>query len=131
MKIIKPESLLKDSNVTGPVSDEYEPNFIDLEINRIGKSNFEKCIQKSLQIELVRDYTAQKVTKAKEFFERLTDERLGRLFRTTDNIDIPSITNQSELTFRVSEQDYSLKSEIFNEFLSELYNYSVEFVIYN
>jgi hypothetical protein len=121
------EILLRDSIVIGSVDDEFKPVFMEPDFNRIGKGAFDRCIVSALQSELHRQYTLKKVQEAKEYMEKLTDERIGRLFRASDNIQISSSTGQSEYVFKLTDHDYNIKSEIFNEFLSDLYQAAVEF----
>jgi hypothetical protein len=104
---------------------------MDPDLNRIGKMSFERCLQNALQIEFLRDFTYKRVSEAGLLADRLTDERLGRFFRSSDNIDVQSLTGSKELVFKVSDEDYNIKSEIFNEFLTELQNISSEFVWFN
>jgi hypothetical protein len=123
------EILLRDSNVLGSVSEEFKPMLLEPEFNRIGKNAFDNCIYYSLQNEITRHFTQKRLTEALEYLERMTDERIGRLFRSSDNITAPSILGTSEFSFRVSDRDYNTKSEIFNEFLAELYHTSQDYVI--
>ncbi|KAJ3307179.1 hypothetical protein HDV03_002690 [Kappamyces sp. JEL0829] len=120
--------LLKDFNVLGMVDSDYRPMFVQPDFTRIGKNSFEKCKQFVLQNEIMRHFTQKRLVAARDYFDRLTDERIGRLFRSSDNIEISSVTGQPDLAFKVSNQDYSIKSEVFNQFLDELYQASTEYI---
>lgn len=123
------EFLLRDTNISGAVENFYKPMFSQSDYDRNGVYAFEKCKHVILQNELLRSFTLNYLTRAKEYFEHLTDERIGRLFRASDNIEIDSIANNPDLAFRLSEIDYGVKSEIFNEFLNDLFEASKEYVI--
>ena len=106
----------------------HQPAYMQSDFDRNGVNVFDKCKQVILQNEILRHFTQNLLNLAKRFFENLTDERLGRLFRTTDNIEINSISNNSELVFRISDEDYTIKSEIFNEFLNDLFEATKDYV---
>ena len=99
------------------------------DFDRNGRNAFDKCKQTILQNEILRNFTHTTLLQAKRYFEHLTDERLGRLFRASDNIEINSISNNQDLVFRLSDEDYSVKSEIFNEFLHDLFEASKDYVL--
>lgn len=125
------EYLLRDATTNGPIGNEYQPSFQQYQFNRAGKNAFEKCKQIVLQNEIVRVFTQKRLAEAREYFDGLTDERIGRLFRVSDNIEISSITGNPDLAFKMSERDYSAKSEIFSEFLNDLYQTNCEYVRHN
>lgn len=112
------------------MTEDFGPSFMDPDYNRIGKLSFERCLQNSLQMEFLRDFTHKRVAEAGLVADRLADERLGRFFRSSDNIDVQSLTGSKEMVFKISDVDYNIKSEIFNEFLTELQNISTEYVFY-
>lgn len=62
-------------------------------------------------------------------FSSLTDERLGKLFRGSDNLRLASSTDQQQYALDVSESDYQAKSNIFNSFMKDLFSSNVELVI--
>jgi hypothetical protein len=65
--------------------------------------------------------TQKKLAKAKLLFSNLTDERLGKLFRNVDRINVSTLTDQPEFIFDTSEDGYHARSSIFNAFLKELF----------
>ena len=81
-----------------------------------------------LQNEIIRNFTHHTLLTARKYFDSLTDERLGRLFRSSENIEINSVSHNTDLVFRLSDEDYNLKSELFNEFLNDLYDATKEYV---
>ncbi|KAL2919593.1 hypothetical protein HK105_200505 [Polyrhizophydium stewartii] len=111
--------LLQDEIITGEGS---------LEINRVARGAFDRCQLVVLQNEIMRDYSAKMVRSAQEYFDKLTDERLGRLFRGSDTAGVNSPSDAPEFAFRISEEDYNIKMSIFNTFLSDLHHSSVEFL---
>ena len=125
------EYLLKDLNAIGAMESEYMQGFLQPEFTRMGKNSFEKCKQIVIQNEFCRSFTQKILTSAREYFDNLTDERIGRLFRSSENIEVSSVTGNPDLVFKISSQDYSIKSEIFNEFLDDLYQASADYVLRN
>ena len=94
--------------------------------NRIARNAFDKCQYIILQNEIIRGMTENYIKDAKEYFEKLTDERNGRMYRNEHSITIPSTTE--EFAFCITEADYHTKISIFNEFLSEMYKANLDFV---
>ncbi|KAJ3000741.1 hypothetical protein HDV02_003543 [Globomyces sp. JEL0801] len=123
------EYLLRDATLLGPVGMEFQPTFLTPDFNRIGRAAFDKCQQLALQTEIMRDFTQKRYDEAKEYFDRLTDERMGRLFRASDNTDIQSVTGLNEFAFKISDDDYTTRSNIFNDFLAELFQANQDFAL--
>ncbi|KAJ3313302.1 hypothetical protein HDV04_002286 [Boothiomyces sp. JEL0838] len=123
------EFMLRESTLIGCMDDEFRPAFLGTEFNRIGKITYEKYQQSCLQTEIMRQFTQERFNEATAYFEHLTDERMGRLFRSSDNVTISSISGADELAFKISEEDYNIKSSIFNDFLNELFLASADFSV--
>ncbi|KAJ3269943.1 hypothetical protein HDV01_000789 [Terramyces sp. JEL0728] len=121
--------MLRESTLIGCMDDEFKPAFMGAEFNRIGKMTYEKYQQNCLQTEIMREYTQRRFADANAYFEHLTDERMGRLFRSSDNVTISSVSGNEELAFKISEEDYNIKSSIFNDFLNELFVASADFLL--
>ncbi|KAJ3322787.1 hypothetical protein HDV06_002648 [Boothiomyces sp. JEL0866] len=121
--------MLRESTLIGCMEDEFKPAFMGAEFNRIGKISYEKYQQTCLQTEIMREFTQKRFAEANAYFEHLTDERMGRLFRSSDNVTISSISGTDELAFKISEEDYNIKSSIFNDFLNELFLASADFLL--
>lgn len=100
---------------------------MEADFNRIGKAAFDKCLHGALQTEMLRNFTQNCVNQARAFLEKLTDERIGRLFRSVDMVNVPSISGSEEYAFKLTAQDYNIKSEHFNAFLNELYQANLDF----
>jgi hypothetical protein len=122
--------LLSDIMIAGPVSKELRHFSSEPEHNSAGKEVFENCLFKALCDEFVRNHTYKTLIELKLYHSRLTDERAGKLFRTADTVEVSSVTGNSDFCFKITDQDYNLKSEFFNEFLSDLFQANSEFVCY-
>jgi hypothetical protein len=123
--------LLRGRNIFGSLEAVYRPSFAQKDFDRGGKGVFQKALQVVLQSEILRFFTLKKLKKAKENFERLTDERIGRLFRASGNVEVTGVSGSPELAFKISDRDYNIKTELFNRFLTELYESSKDYVSSN
>ncbi|KAI9208786.1 uncharacterized protein BJ171DRAFT_487272 [Polychytrium aggregatum] len=113
------ESLLQDEVISGD---------IDVNFNRIAQATFEKCQIAILQTDLLREYTLHILQEAKVYCDRLSDERMGRLFKVNENIELPSINGDIKYAVTLTEEDYSSKQNIINSFVSELYKIGHQYV---
>ncbi|KAH9272139.1 hypothetical protein BASA83_005731 [Batrachochytrium salamandrivorans] len=111
--------LLSDDVITGRSLREF---------NRTSRTMFDKCQATTLQAEIIKDYTYKVAQEAHIYFDQLTDERLGKLFKNNETASITSLTYASEFLFQISEQDYNTKSAIFNSFLSDLHRGNADFL---
>ncbi|KAJ3193176.1 hypothetical protein HK101_005301 [Irineochytrium annulatum] len=101
--------------------DEIVTSTVDMEFSRISQAAFDRCQISVLQAELGRLYTLQIIRQAKVYYDRLSDERSGRLFKIYDSVDIPSVSPDRAFGFRISEDDYAAKSAIVQNFVEDLY----------
>ncbi|XJO74599.1 hypothetical protein BDV3_005400 [Batrachochytrium dendrobatidis] len=98
-----------------------------LELNQTARNAFDKCQLQVLQNEIIRDFTQKLTREAQVYFDKLTDERLGKLFRSSGITKITSPTYSDTYAFQISEEDYNTKSSIFNTFLTDLHRASMDF----
>ncbi len=99
------------------------------DVPSVARMAFEKLEREALQIEIGRAITLKHISKAKDMFVALTDERLGRLFRESKVASGISACDQPGFTFKFIESDYTLKNNIFNSFLNELFHANLAQVI--
>ncbi|KNC95831.1 uncharacterized protein SPPG_09577 [Spizellomyces punctatus DAOM BR117] len=111
--------LLRDEMVTATV---------DFDFNRIAQASFDKCQTTILQTELLREYTFQLLRQARSYHDRLADERTGRLFKVYESIDVPAPTGEKGFAFRMSEEDYTAKTGMVNEFVRDLWKANATFM---
>ncbi|KAI8821098.1 uncharacterized protein EV422DRAFT_53275 [Fimicolochytrium jonesii] len=104
--------LLRDEMVTATV---------DFDFNRIAQALFDRCQVAVLQTELQREYTFKLIRQTRIFYDRLADERTGRLFRVYDSLDIPSSTANKAFAFRMTEDDYAVKTAMIHDFVKDLW----------
>ncbi|KAJ3088326.1 hypothetical protein HK102_009028 [Quaeritorhiza haematococci] len=70
--------------------DEVILNMTDPEVNRLAQTMFERCQVSVLQTELIRTYTLELYRQAKLYYDKLSDERTGRLFKHLETLtEIP------------------------------------------
>lgn len=82
----------------------------------------------ALTNEILRSYTSNIVSHTKVYFDLLTDERTGRLFKNKPLIQAPSETGNSMYAAEITEEDYNAKSAILLSFVAELYQSSKSYV---
>ncbi len=73
-------------------------------------------------------YTANIASHTKTYFDLLTDERTGRLFKNKSLVRAPTETGSSEYAAEITEEDYNAKSTILVNFVAELYQSSKLYV---
>lgn len=124
------DTLLTTEVIIGSIGLKFQPPSQQPGFNRLGRNLFEKCKQMVLQSEISRHFTMTSLTNAKRYFDRLTDERIGRLFRSSESIETNSVSGAHDLIFKISDRDYGVKSDMFNQFLTDMYEASSDFVIF-
>eukprot|EP00842_Homolaphlyctis_polyrhiza_P006956 jgi/Hompol1/84/HPOL_002445-RA len=116
------------ASATNLLSDDIITTNTNSDVNRVARAAFERCQIIVLQNEIIRDFTAKLVHDGQLYFDKLSDERLGKMFRSVDSVLVASPTDHPEFAFNVSEEDYNSKMSIFNTFLADLHHSSVEFM---
>ncbi|KAJ3107131.1 hypothetical protein HDU97_004824 [Phlyctochytrium planicorne] len=119
-----------EENLTGKaflLRDEVVTSSIDMEFNRLSQAAFDRCQISMLQNELLRLYTMHMIKNAKSYYDRLADERTGRLFKLYDTIDIQSQNGDRTFSFRLSDDDYNAKGAILHAFVDDLYRANAQY----
>ncbi|KAJ3056732.1 hypothetical protein HK097_004593 [Rhizophlyctis rosea] len=111
--------LLRDESVTQTV---------DFDYNRIAQAAFEKCQVTILQNELLRCYTQQILSHARRYYDRLSDERSGQLFKVYDTVGVPSASGEPEYAFKIGEDAYEQKQALLFAFVAELNKVGSQFI---
>ncbi|KAJ3285031.1 hypothetical protein HDU76_008193, partial [Blyttiomyces sp. JEL0837] len=104
--------------------DEIVTSSTDMEFNRMSQSAFDRCQISVLLGELTRLYTIHLLRQAKQYYDRIADERTGRLFRLYDSIDVMSQTGERLFAYKLSEDSYATKSSLLQGFVEDLYKAS-------
>ncbi|KAJ3291858.1 hypothetical protein HK104_005749 [Borealophlyctis nickersoniae] len=101
---------------------------VDFDFNRIAQVAFEKCQVAVLQNELLCEYTRSILYRARHYYDRLSDERTGRLFKLYESIESPPASGQPAFAFKLSEEAYEGKAGILNAFVADLWKAAGAFV---
>ncbi|RKO94360.1 hypothetical protein BDK51DRAFT_14745, partial [Blyttiomyces helicus] len=110
------------------ISDQSVMSTVDFDFNRIAQAAFEKCQTTILQDELLREYTRHLFRLARTYFDRLTDERTGRLYKIYESIEVPSPLDNHGAAYRLAEEDCDGKANIIAGFIAELYRFRTHFI---
>ncbi|KAJ3415446.1 hypothetical protein HDV05_004888 [Chytridiales sp. JEL 0842] len=106
--------------------DEIVTSTIDMEFSRMSQTAFDRCQITVLLGELSRLYTSSLYKQAKQYYERIADERTGRLFKLYDTTDIKSQDGDRRFAFNITEDEYSTKSNILHTFVEDLWRAAQE-----
>ncbi|KAI9344819.1 hypothetical protein DFJ73DRAFT_493959 [Zopfochytrium polystomum] len=93
----------------------------DSEMNRQSQAAFERCQISVLLGELVRLHTVQMLRQAKQYYDKLADERAGRLFQLYDTIEVNAQRGERAFAYKLSEDISSLKTNILLTFVEDLH----------
>lgn len=99
--------------------------------NSSAQNSFEKSETEILTDELNRLFLFDQLSKAKENFEQLSDERLGKLGKGSADICIGSNTGMKSLSYIIDEKQYAVNSNHFQNFVTYLSNLRLEEVQLN
>ncbi|KAJ3223363.1 hypothetical protein HK099_001239 [Clydaea vesicula] len=102
-------------------------NPLRAEVSRIAQVTFDRYQLNVLSEELLRLYTYNCFTAIKCYYEKLSDERSGRLFKSVSLIK-PSTTGDANFGFHISEEDYNAKSALLNNFVNDLHAHYSKFL---
>ncbi|KAJ3074051.1 hypothetical protein HDU98_012246 [Podochytrium sp. JEL0797] len=103
------------------LSDEIVQSTNEMELNRMSMSAFEKCQITTLLGELGRQYTTNLLRSAKQYYNQLTDERTGKLFRSYETIEVQPGSGERQFAFKVTDRNYNAKTLILQGFVEDLY----------
>lgn len=71
--------------------------------------------------EVLRRITFETIAKAEVYFDRLSEERLGKLFKTRDAVFVPSASAKREYAFQITDDEYLGKASLLNSLVEDLF----------